>query len=59
MSRAKSSPFNSPLRKAQWLNVYGNFTHVPEHLAAVMELLSLRGGLESLELYGLAEIIVG
>ncbi|KAG4438807.1 hypothetical protein IFR05_005698 [Cadophora sp. M221] len=59
MSRAKSSPFHSPLRKAQWLNVYGNFRHVPEHLAAVMELLSLRGGLESLELYGLAEIIVG
>ncbi|KAH7355375.1 hypothetical protein BKA65DRAFT_238766 [Rhexocercosporidium sp. MPI-PUGE-AT-0058] len=59
MSRAKSSPFDSPLRKAQWLNVYGNFTHVPEHLVAVKELLSLRGGLDSLELYGLAEIIVG
>jgi len=59
MSRAKSAPFNSPLKKAQWLNIYGNFKHVPEHMTAVMELLSLRGGVESLELYGLAEIIVG
>jgi hypothetical protein len=58
MSQSRNSPFDSPLRKAQWLNVYGNFQNVPEHMAAVVELLKLRGGVENLELYGLAEILV-
>lgn len=58
MSESKNSPFDSPLRNAQWLNVYGNFKNVPEHMAAVIELLRLRGGVENLKLYGLAEILV-
>ena len=57
-SQVGRNPFNSPLKKVQWLNVYGNITYVPEHMKAVMELLSIRGGIEKLELHGLAECIV-
>jgi hypothetical protein len=52
-------PFNSPLKRAQWLNIYGNIKYVPEHRKAVLDLLNQRGGLEALKLPGLAETIVG
>ncbi len=53
----RGSPFNSPLRSAQWLNVYSSITYVEAHMKAVMELVKLRGGLENIEMYGLAETI--
>jgi hypothetical protein len=52
-------PFNGPLRKAQWLNVYGHIKYIFEHRKAVLDLLNLRGGLETLQIPGLAETIVG
>ena len=55
----RREPFNSPLQHLSWLNVYGNITQVPEHLKAIMDLISLRGGIENLKLNGLAEIIAG
>lgn len=54
-----SSPFNSPLRSLRWLNMYGNHKPVPQHAKAIADIITMRGGLETLELYGLAEIIVG
>jgi len=51
------NPFNSPLRTLGWLNVYGNFKFVPQHVKAVGEIVTMRGGLENLKLNGLAEII--
>jgi hypothetical protein len=59
VSESRRSPFNSPLRSAQWLEVYGNISYVPEHSIALGNLLALRGGLEGIKLYGLAEIIAG
>ncbi|PVH73914.1 hypothetical protein DL98DRAFT_537919 [Cadophora sp. DSE1049] len=59
MSRANNNPFDSPLKKTGWLNAYGTFVHMPEHLSAATELLSLRGGLEKLELRGLTQLFVG
>jgi hypothetical protein len=55
----KKELFNSPLQKGSWLNVYGNIQQIPAHLKAVMTLVALRGGLENLELKGLAQIITG
>jgi hypothetical protein len=52
-------PFNSPLRRAQWRNVYGHMKYIPEHRKAVLDLMDLRGGLETLQMPGLAETIVG
>lgn len=58
LNPAEEECFDSPLRKMQWLNVYGNIRNVQEHLKAVMNLINLRGGIESLELYGLAELLI-
>jgi hypothetical protein len=57
MSAVKETPFNSPLRNAQWLNVYSTIMNVPEHMKAVLELVARRGGLENINMYGLAEVI--
>jgi hypothetical protein len=59
MSKGTSSPFNSPLPNLQWLNIYGNFKFVPEHTKAIAEIITMRGGLENLKLYNLAEMIIG
>jgi hypothetical protein len=59
VAEEKRSPFNSPLRRAQWRNVYGRMRYIPEHRKAVLDLLDLRGGLETLQMPGLAETIVG
>lgn len=58
-SQVRCSPFNSPLQSAQWLNIYGNIRYVPEHMQAVLDIIKMRGGLEKLELHGLAETIAG
>jgi len=57
MSAGKQNPFNSPLKTAQWLNIYSTITYVPEHMEAVLRLVTLRGGLENIKMFGLAEVI--
>lgn len=56
-STGKENPSNSPLKNAQWLNIYSTITYVPEHMEAVLNLVTLRGGLENIKMFGLAEII--
>ncbi len=51
------SPFNSPLASVQWLDVYGSVTHIPEHTTAMRSVVNLRGGLEAIEVNGLAEVL--
>jgi hypothetical protein len=51
------SPFQSPLTEAQWLSVYGNMSQVKAHTVAVRSLVNVRGGLEKIELEGLAETL--
>jgi hypothetical protein len=55
----KRRPFNTPLREARWINVYGNVEAVPEHMKAVLDIIALRGGINNLKLRGLAEILDG
>ncbi|KAE9381124.1 hypothetical protein N431DRAFT_320644 [Stipitochalara longipes BDJ] len=52
-------PFNSPLKKAGWLNFYGKTHEVPEHAKAITDIIGLRGGIKSLKLPGLIEILAG
>ncbi|KAE9364172.1 hypothetical protein N431DRAFT_563560 [Stipitochalara longipes BDJ] len=56
-NKGKRNPFNSPLQNLGWLNVYGNFKFVPQHTKAVGDIVVMRGGLETIKLHGLAEII--
>ena len=58
VAEEKRKPFSSPLKTIQWLNVYGNIEYVPEHMKAVLDLVTLRGGIENIEMRGLAETIV-
>jgi hypothetical protein len=51
------SPFQSPLRCLQWLNIFGGQLANPIHLTALTQLIRLRGGLENIELPGLAPIL--
>lgn len=51
------SPFNSPLTSVQWLDVYGRISFIPAHTVAMRSLVASRGGLERIELDGLAEVL--
>ncbi|RFU31449.1 hypothetical protein B7463_g4899, partial [Scytalidium lignicola] len=50
-------PFNSPMTSTQWLDVYGSISHIPAHTTAMRSLVDKKGGLEKVELNGLAEVI--
>jgi len=58
VTEERRKPFNSPLKTAQWLNVYGNNNYVSEHMKAVLNLVNSKGGIENLKLHGLGETIV-
>lgn len=51
------TPFQPPLRNLQWLDVYGKLSPNPVHMKGLAQLVMLRGGLEKIELPGLAAII--
>ncbi|KAL2812642.1 hypothetical protein BJX63DRAFT_241233 [Aspergillus granulosus] len=55
--RSSSSPFYAPLRSLQWLDIYGRLSPHPVHQAGLLQLIALRGGLEKIELPGLAAVI--
>lgn len=57
MMEKERSPFNSPLAGTQWLDVYGSMTHHAAHSTAMKSLMVHRGGLEKIELEGLAEVL--
>jgi hypothetical protein len=48
------SPFQSPLRSLQWLDIYGSLLPNRVHLAGLAQLVKLRGGLDMTRLPGLA-----
>ena len=51
------SPFHSPLTSVQWLDVYGSISHIKAHVLAMRRLVDQKGGLESIKLEGLAEVL--
>jgi hypothetical protein len=53
----KRSPFQAPLLSLQWLDVYGRVSANPVHQVGLIRLITMRGGLHSLKLKGLAAII--
>jgi hypothetical protein len=58
MKEKPQSPFNSPLASIQWLDIYGTITHMPQHTVPLRSLVARRGGLENIELEGLAEVLL-
>jgi hypothetical protein len=57
MVEKEQSPFKSPLASAQWLDVYGSMKHHAAHSTALKSLVLHRGGLDKIELEGLAEVL--
>jgi hypothetical protein len=51
------SPFQSPLRGLQWLDIYGSILTNPVHLSGLAQLVKLRGGLEQIKLPGISPIL--
>jgi hypothetical protein len=51
------SPFQSPLRSLQWLDMYGSLLSNPVHVSGLAQLIKLRGGLEHIKLPGISSIV--
>jgi hypothetical protein len=51
------SPFQSPLRSLQCLDMYRSLFPNPVHLSGLAQLIELRGGLEQIKLPGMAPIL--
>jgi hypothetical protein len=54
----KHWPFNDPLGRGKWLNMYSGVRVVPEHRKALVDVVNLGGGLESIKLHGLTDLVV-
>lgn len=51
------TPFDPPFVDAQWLSVYGAVMQNKAHVAGLVELVKIRGGLDKIEWPGLAATI--
>jgi hypothetical protein len=59
VTEEKRRPFNFPLRKAQWLNIYGHIKSIFKRRKAVLDLPNLREGLKTFQIPSLAKTVVG
>jgi hypothetical protein len=57
LDHVQASPFTPPLRRLQWLDIYGRMSSSSAHQVGLLQLINLRGGLECVELPGLAAIL--
>ncbi|KAJ5806777.1 hypothetical protein N7474_010369 [Penicillium riverlandense] len=53
----RPTPFNPPLQRLQWIDVYGRLPPNMIHIQGLIQLIKLRGGLDSISLKGLAPTI--
>jgi len=52
-----TTPFKPPFADAQWLSVYGSVSQNKAHVAGLISLVKLRGGVDKIGMPGLASII--
>lgn len=55
--RQRRTPFLAPMRRLQWLDVYGSLPPNIVHVEGLVQMVKLRGGLEQISLPGLAPIL--
>jgi hypothetical protein len=53
----RRSPFSQPLKNLQFLNIYGSIQFVPQHIKAAQDIITLKGGIEQIQLAGVAECL--
>jgi hypothetical protein len=56
--KKKHWPFNDPLGRGKWLNMYSGVRVIPEHMKGLVDVVNLGGGLESIKLHGLTDLVV-
>jgi len=56
--RSSRTCFDPPLKSMQWLDVYATVNMSEMHFRGLEQLINMRGGLENLEMDGVADIIV-
>ncbi|KAL4878310.1 hypothetical protein BJY04DRAFT_114061 [Aspergillus karnatakaensis] len=52
-----TTPFTAPMQRLQWLGVYGSLRTNMVHISGLVQMVNLRGGLDKIQLPGLASII--
>ncbi|KAL2864951.1 uncharacterized protein BJX67DRAFT_389649 [Aspergillus lucknowensis] len=50
-------PFTAPMQRLQWLDVYGSLRPNLVHIGGLIQMVNLRGGIDEIQLPGLASII--
>lgn len=53
----QNTPFTAPMSRLQWLEVYGSLRPSLVHVEGLIQMVNLRGGLDQIELPGLAAVI--
>ncbi|KAL4783434.1 hypothetical protein BJX76DRAFT_256782 [Aspergillus varians] len=51
------TPFTPPMQRLQWLDVYGSLQPNLVHIRGLVQMVNLRGGIDKIELPGLASVI--
>ncbi|KAF9895243.1 hypothetical protein FE257_000145 [Aspergillus nanangensis] len=55
--RQRMTSFTAPMRRLQWLDVYGSLPPNLVHIQGLIQMVNLRGGLDNISLPGLAPIL--
>ncbi|KAL4897501.1 hypothetical protein BDV59DRAFT_45345 [Aspergillus ambiguus] len=55
--RHRTTPFTAPMRRLQWLDVYGSLPPNLVHIQGLIQIIGLRGGLDNITLPGLAPVL--
>ncbi|KAG2413962.1 hypothetical protein HFD88_003153 [Aspergillus terreus] len=55
--RHRLTPFTAPMRRLQWLDVYGSLPPNLVHIQGLVQMVKLRGGLHNITLPGLAPVL--
>ncbi|KAF7592132.1 hypothetical protein BBP40_000680 [Aspergillus hancockii] len=53
----RQTPFTAPMRRLQWIDVYGSLRPNLVHVQGLISMINLRGGLEAIDLPGLAPVV--
>ncbi|KAE8148079.1 hypothetical protein BDV25DRAFT_131532 [Aspergillus avenaceus] len=53
----RPSPFSAPMRRLQWIDVYGSLRPNLVHVHGLITMINMRGGLDAIDLPGLAPVV--
>ncbi|RDW61192.1 uncharacterized protein DSM5745_10690 [Aspergillus mulundensis] len=57
LAESPPPPFTAPMQRLQWLGVYGSLRPNLVHIGGLIQMINLRGGIDKIQLPGLASVI--